>query len=560
MKKTRQVLVCLIIFVVILSSCKKNTHGVLSFEDTVEFMENDPRQFLAKLDTTSLKGDWHDEDDATVFLLKSMCQNYINENEFPPQDKIEKCVSVISASKDISKQLESLMFLAKIYQNNNDTENEIMTINHALDIAKDEKNNKWIFFLYTYLSEIRLKNIDLIRYAEFQNKAKSFYNGQDLKKADIYTKLTIGKIFIYNHEYDKAVDIFKCISQAIGEKHAYYGHCHFLLGVAYFKKGDWTSCIAHTEKALQWVRKPRNLFICYSILTHCYASVENVEKTNYYKNKAMDIYSSDESVAIDIEFYKTCAELAVKSGNVAEENFFLRKTVEVYEKRLALLKVNTLNETLLKSDYSQKESEYKKEIVLFKFMVALLVIALLVLVMLYIRKKQKHTVRISHLNEHIDKLEALGHIDDETRYFIARDIEIAKRVSYLKYSGNNKNKKLYDEIEKLKILDGNKLLDAKWNDFFTHIDIIYDEFYTRLLQNYPVLTDKDIQLCCMLVAGFRTEEIAAVWGQSIYTVHKNKTNVRKKISSPEGVDLITFLKEKLYLCLFFIPDLFIHIL
>ena len=51
----------------------------------------------------------------------------------------------------------------------------------------------------------------------------------------------------------------------------------------------------------------------------------------------------------------------------------------------------------------------------------------------------------------------------------------------------------------------------------------------------------------MLVSGFKTEEIAAIWMNSVFSVHKYKTNVRKKINAPEGADIIAFLKEKLSL-------------
>ena len=45
----------------------------------------------------------------------------------------------------------------------------------------------------------------------------------------------------------------------------------------------------------------------------------------------------------------------------------------------------------------------------------------------------------------------------------------------------------------------------------------------------------------MMVAGFKTDEIAAIWMQSIFSVHKYKTNIRKKLKTPEGANIIAFL-------------------
>ena len=46
-------------------------------------------------------------------------------------------------------------------------------------------------------------------------------------------------------------------------------------------------------------------------------------------------------------------------------------------------------------------------------------------------------------------------------------------------------------------------------------------------------------------AGFRTEEIAAVWMQSVFTVHKYKTSIRKKTEAPEAADILVFLDKTL---------------
>lgn len=532
--------------IMILLSCKEDPVEVLTFEDTVEYVETDPRLFLSKLDTLSSGHKLSNENDATLFLLNSMCKNYIDEKVFPPLDNIEKCVSYISVSKDVRKQLESLLFLARAYHNNNDAEKEISTVNKALDIAKKHKDNKWIFYLYTYLSEIYLKNVDLIRFAESQSMAKTYYKEEELKQTDIYTKLAIGKTYIYNHKYDKAIDVFRNISHTIGDRHAYYGYNQFLYGLAYFKNNDWKSCIRHIEIALQKLHRPRILFICYSILTHCYASLGNLDKANFYKKQAISSYTPDKFISMEIEFYKICAELARKSDNISEETLYLNKIIDIYDNKLRTLNDKTLSEALLKYEYNKKVEKYKNKIEFYKYMAFSLVFVLIVSVILYIAKKKQQAYRLLLLNEQIAGMESLKSVSEEAKFMIARDIEIAKRISYLKYSNNEKSEKLIHEIEKLNIVNGNKLLDSQWNEFFRHIDIIFDGFHTRLLQKYHMLTEKEVQLCCMLVAGFRTEEVASVWQQSIYTVHKAKTNIRKKVSSAEGIDLISFLKEKLY--------------
>ena len=95
--------------------------------------------------------------------------------------------------------------------------------------------------------------------------------------------------------------------------------------------------------------------------------------------------------------------------------------------------------------------------------------------------------------------------------------------------------------DRFNITQNNSLLTTQWDNFYKHIDLSFDNFYTLLKDNFSDLNEKELQLCCMMVAGFKTEEIAAIWMQSIFSVHKYKTNIRKKLKTPEGANIIAFL-------------------
>ena len=77
--------------------------------------------------------------------------------------------------------------------------------------------------------------------------------------------------------------------------------------------------------------------------------------------------------------------------------------------------------------------------------------------------------------------------------------------------------KLLKEIEKFNFIKYNDLLTIQWNGFCKHIDLSFDNFYSMLKENYSCLNEKEMQLCCMMIAGFKTEEIAAIWMQSIFS-------------------------------------------
>ena len=83
-----------------------------------------------------------------------------------------------------------------------------------------------------------------------------------------------------------------------------------------------------------------------------------------------------------------------------------------------------------------------------------------------------------------------------------------------------------------------------WNELYPIFDILYKDFIKTLRSKFPILVEKDIQLCCLLLIDLNTAEISFLMEQSINTVHKRKTEIRKKINMQAGTDIISFLREK----------------
>jgi len=57
-----------------------------------------------------------------------------------------------------------------------------------------------------------------------------------------------------------------------------------------------------------------------------------------------------------------------------------------------------------------------------------------------------------------------------------------------------------------------------------------------------VLTDKEVQTCCLLCAGFSTKEIAVITRQAVNTVYIRKSSSRQKMGMPEGADIVEWVK------------------
>ena len=98
------------------------------------------------------------------------------------------------------------------------------------------------------------------------------------------------------------------------------------------------------------------------------------------------------------------------------------------------------------------------------------------------------------------------------------------------------NQQLLARLMALNEETANALID--WPSIYQTIDLVYDGFYTRLVQKYGnVLNEKELQLCCLLKADFSTKEINMLTRQSLQTIYQRKTQVRQKLNLPEAEDI-----------------------
>lgn len=83
-----------------------------------------------------------------------------------------------------------------------------------------------------------------------------------------------------------------------------------------------------------------------------------------------------------------------------------------------------------------------------------------------------------------------------------------------------------------------------WDELYVLIDHLYENFHSRLMECFGTeLTDKEVQICCLLCAGFSTNEIAAVTQQSNDTIYTRKSSIRRKVGAKGREDIVTAIQR-----------------
>lgn len=526
---------------ILIVSC---TRTDMPFRDTIEKIEANPEAYLEKADTQRV-ADIVSEKDATIFLLLAWAKRFANRNYYPEKEKLQKSIRVFEKKGKVRPHLAALYLLAQTCKKEKKLTDEIATVEKAIALAQKGNDKEWLFYLYSHLGDMYIRKYNMLKFVKYQTLANQCVKDLDVSNMNIHARIQIAKSFLYVEQYAKANALLQAAEKEIDKRHACYSDCKRLLGVVLFRLGEWTSCIEKMQESLDQEDLRNYKFVCCSILTYCYYHTGDLQNAERYQKMAASYDVENETDFTEIEFYKLCADFAHKYQKTEEQIACQSHVIERYESVVKELSGQSLDEAIQAYTHLYEKRQLERRIRSYQYAAFGLILVIAISAFVHVNRKKKQAYQLLSLQRQIHALEELKAIKDETKSFILRDMEIAKHISMLKHTRKEKSEKLLKELDKFNLLEGNNLLNTRWEEFYRHIDITFDDFHSKLTSRYPSLNEKEIQLCCLMTAGFRTEEIAAVWMQSVYTVHKYKTSIRKKIHASEAADIVVFLKEKL---------------
>lgn len=92
----------------------------------------------------------------------------------------------------------------------------------------------------------------------------------------------------------------------------------------------------------------------------------------------------------------------------------------------------------------------------------------------------------------------------------------------------------HEHLKRLQEGEFKHLSDIDWPSVYETLDRLFNNYTKRLRQNYPLLTEEDIQCCCLIKLQLSTSAIARLYGIAPPSVTKRKQRIKERINQAKA--------------------------
>jgi len=152
----------------------------------------------------------------------------------------------------------------------------------------------------------------------------------------------------------------------------------------------------------------------------------------------------------------------------------------------------------------------------------------------YFKIKQQNILMQSQLTSRLVNIQQLNELK----------IAIIKQLSLIKDEATNDDKKIFFEaIAKAERLLFSKAYETNWDDFESHLEVVYQGFLRKLRTKYGNFTRSELRLCAFIKLNMSSKEIASITYTSPNSVNIARKRLKKKLNLQPEDSLQLFIQK-----------------
>lgn len=429
---------------------------------------------------------------------------------------------------------------------------------YADEVAEQSGEHLWQVIVLRVSAEIAMRDYDYEHVREYTETLIGLDNGKAIHLDEVervYNALAI--VYFSLGEYDK---MEKCFEKAIAQA----ADSAFIVNVVRRNYADLLGEIGQTDRAIRMqevltkqYRAAGNWLQVESLysLSRLWLNKGDKQRAERYMREVEELFAKyKESAEFDpaaeaaflahrqvLEYAQKgsyhCFPLVQYNNHWSEADYVRYRVAEAKERSIRDLRERNLYLTISR--------QRQMIVIIMLFFVTLG--GILLFVYLYRRRQRLLLEKEEEIETLRNMLASADKPDDKesVRKLMLQQLGVIKTIAG---TPTEANQQLLARLMALNEETANALID--WPSIYQTIDLVYDGFYTRLVQKYgatdqsnnpaqPILNEKELQLCCLLKADFSTKEINMLTRQSLQTIYQRKTQVRQKLNLPEAEDITT---------------------
>ena len=418
---------------------------------------------------------------------------------------------------------------------------------YAAEIAEKKGEHIWEVILLRISAELAMRDYDYERVRDYTEALVRLGDEKAIhldEVARVYNGMAI--TYFYLGEYDKMEESFE---KAI----AHTSDSAFIVNVVRRNYADLLGEIGQTDRAIHMheelaaiYREGNSWLLVESLysLSRLWLNKGDKQRSDRYMHEAEELFEtyratiSSPSAEAGLLAHRQVLNYALR-GNYQmmplatyntqwqDKDYIRYRVAEAKERSMSDLREQVLRQKLAK----------QRQTILIVGLVCLVFGLCLLSVYLYRRRQRLLLEKEEEIETLRNMLASADKSDDKesVRKLMLQQLGVIKTIAG---TPTEANQQLLARLMALNEETANALID--WPSIYQTIDLVYDGFYTRLVQKYGnVLNEKELQLCCLLKADFSTKEINMLTRQSLQTIYQRKTQVRQKLNLPEAEDITT---------------------
>lgn len=448
--------------------------------------------------------------------------------------------------------LDSYLLEASYYKWMKQEERMDEAIENGLDYAIARKDTFWLLLFYRGKAEVAYQRNDHSQVIELMEKILQYADKLSVReRSSVFYNLGLNMALI-NHPssadyFERSIDMALAAADTASA-------CHYMRNYAtalannreYVKSND---LLRRVKRLMPAVGNHVMLQITFA---ENFLNLHQLDSARYYWNQAWaneQNHGGDKAEGFSVRsaLVQLKTVLDYTSGTPLDIITFGRFADSV---RVEMRDQNSVIEQQLETKNNLQRLNYeliikRQKTRMYSVLVAVLLVGVLLSLSFYIRNRRK---RLAEAEERIDTLTRLledaqkasdNQEENSDAFFkklLLQQLGIIRLVANTPTSQNQALLKLISGISNKEIPVEGLLA---WADLYPVIDRLYDGFYSRMVERFgQLLSDKEVQICCLLCAGFSTKEIGVVTQQTSATIYVRKTSIRKKINAGEKQDIV----------------------